>query len=402
MNVHNTKPNTLTLLYTNIGRGHPFYLDGVIEMMNRMGTINLVHHATDVFSESSGISRLGWRTARYLYRQGSQNGLMGRVYRVIRRENDYNAGGLMLSVLGNSLQKNMAENPGQLLVAHPILVAILRDVCRVYYQHGELVTPKEAVVRGAEHIFVPTNNSSEPFLEAGYTEKQLLITGLCIEPGLVRMAEEMKKNRLQRINHREPLTGAFYSSGAEPEKHIQAMLLSIRSFTKMGNTAIVFCRADGKLSRSINRLLQEDQIASQIITAGDQIPHKPDKVTVVMFRNRREENLLTVKLFPYFDLLVSPAHERSNWAVGLGLPLYILEPCIGPFAPLNKELLLGHGVGYSLENDELQQNFGYLVHEHRTSGLLSEMVENGWGRYEIDGFRKIVNFFDNTLNKKSL
>ena len=54
----------INFLYTNIGRGHPFYLDGIIECLppGRVGDV------TDVFGETAGLARGLWAGARIIYR----------------------------------------------------------------------------------------------------------------------------------------------------------------------------------------------------------------------------------------------------------------------------------------------------------------------------------------------
>ena len=116
----------LTFLYTNIGRGHPFYLDGIIEEMVKSGSIGKVKNQTDVFETSSGLSKLAWIAVRFLYRKGSQDGLVKNLYASIRRDNNYNNPGLLQNILSSSIKSKFSDSDFPLIVAHPILVAALK------------------------------------------------------------------------------------------------------------------------------------------------------------------------------------------------------------------------------------------------------------------------------------
>ena len=54
-------------LYTNIGRGHPFYLDGITDALIHSGQVKLVRQQKDVFEISRGLSLVGWKLARWFY-----------------------------------------------------------------------------------------------------------------------------------------------------------------------------------------------------------------------------------------------------------------------------------------------------------------------------------------------
>ena len=84
------------------------------------------------------------------------------------------------------------------------------------------------------------------------------------------------------------------------------------------------------------------------------------------------------------DVLVSPPHERSTWAAGLGLPIFLVGPDIGPFAPLNRAVLFRKEVAAEIDGERADR-FPELVAELRRRGRLLEMSRNGWGA-PIDGF----------------
>jgi len=112
----------------------------------------------------------------------------------------------------------------------------------------------------------------------------------------------------------------------------------------------------------------------------------------VRFDSRRIEDHLSARLFSSFDYLVAPAHERSNWALGLGLPMLAVGPAIGPFAPLNKDLVVQEGVAMSIESDQEAAHMGATIEKLRQSGRLEQMAAAGWGKQGIDGFDNIAQF----------
>ena len=185
-----TQPLRINFLYTNIGRGHPSYLDGIVESMIRQGETGLVRTVNDVFDVSHGLSRLAWKTVRYMYRRGSSRGFIGRVYERIRSGADYNNSGVGLRILGRDIRKYYTDDNSPLILAHPMLVGILAGRKDIVYQHGELVVPHEALVAGASKVFVPTSKTARAFIKSGYNPDDVIVTGLCVEPALVRQAQE--------------------------------------------------------------------------------------------------------------------------------------------------------------------------------------------------------------------
>ena len=114
----------ITFLYTDIGRGHPFYLDGIVEALVRKGEIGLVHSQTDVFEVSSLVPGLAWRTARWLYRHGSSGGLTGCFYKWLRAGNNQTHLSLFSRLMGRDIRRRFLTGSDPLLVAHPSLVSI--------------------------------------------------------------------------------------------------------------------------------------------------------------------------------------------------------------------------------------------------------------------------------------
>jgi len=378
----------IEFLYTNIGRGHPSYLDGITAALIRSGKISLVRNETDVFDVSRGLSFLTWNVARWLYSHGSSPGLVGRLYNSLRSKADYNRRNLMINLMGRSLRRRYYDDPIPLVVAHPTLVAILKDRSRLIYQHGELVAPRESLAQGAELVFVPTEGVKDSFVHSGYARGAVEVSGLCIEPSLVRQAQDAFRARLTRLQSNVPLTVAFYSSGAEPVDHVRSLVTAAVSLIESGGRAIVICLRQGRLNVRSQATLAGMGILPISFGSADGFPADLPRAMIATYGNRREQAGLTAQLFPHFDCFVAPAHERSNWAVGLGLPLFVVGPEKGSFAPLNFELLRAHQVAERLP--EPASDFGDTAAGMRTRGRLSAMAENGWGRYKIDGFARIA------------
>ncbi len=386
----------IKLLYTDIGRGHPFYLDGIVEELNRTGGIDSRHSKSTVFEHANGLSLKMWQLVRTLYIQGGKDNFISSIYKKIRKNNDYNKPSTSINILGKDLRKDFLYDMSPLLVAHPILVSILNGRKNIFYQHGELITPLEAVVGGAEKVFVPIKSAAEPFLKR-YTTEQLIITGLCIEPSIVRMAADAYESRQKRLETETSLTGCFISSGAEPLSHLKIIISSLISHLQENGKAILFVKKDGMLEKRIEKSLSSLDIEFLQLSSLEFVPYDLPPLTIVQFSGRRDENRKTSHFFSKFDFLVSPSHERTNWAVGLGLPMFIADPPIGPFAPLNRQFLINSETGLPIDRKLDSNIFASLLKNMHISGKLKQMSENGWGKQPIDGFQNIVSFIKNIL-----
>lgn len=369
----------INFLYTNIGRGHPFYLDGIIEILRQKNLDDF--KTTDVFEVSRGLSFATWKLARLLYKIGSTDSIIGKMYNRLRDKSEYDKASLAMNLMGRDVRKTYISDDTRLVVAHPVLVGMLKDRLSLFYQHGEIAVPKQAVVRGAEYIFVPIEQCRPPFLLSGYSKEQLIVTGLCIEPELVELAQSAYENRMKRLTGNEPLTGAFFSSGAEPTPHIEKINAAVISLFQNGGRAFVFASENGKLRKSLSHKLKRINARESVI--------------LCTYKNREELNHLTAANFKQFDYFVSPSHERTNWALGLGLPMFILEPSIGPFAPLNRAALLESEVAISIDSSKAASVLPEWLIELRTSGKIARMAENGYNRYPVKGFETIADFLIN-------
>jgi hypothetical protein len=358
-------------LYTSIGRGHAFYLDGIIESLPPAA----VGDVADVLEVATGLSRMAWRLARLAYSHGAAGGAMTRLYSLLRRQGDYNRASPMLSLLGRDIRKRYLGGASPLVVAHPILAAILKDRPRLVYQHGEVAVPDEALVAGDHRIIVPTAAAADAFLRAGVDRERLFVSGLCIEPALVAQADAGYVARCERLRSGNPLTGAFFSSGAEPPAHVARLVEAACAAVRAGGRAMVFAQQGGRLARASERLCNK---------------------WVSLYTSRQELDSATAKLFMQFDYLVAPSHERTNWALGLGLPMFILDPPIGSFAPLNRQILLDQHVAIPLRDMANAGAFGETLKRLRDTGELERMASRGWHAFDINGFARIAAFLRET------
>ncbi|MFH1687605.1 MAG: hypothetical protein ABIE70_08815 [bacterium] len=384
------RPRKIDFLYTNIGRGHPHYLDGIAEALVRSKEIGLVRGQSDVFEISHDISRMGWRFVRWLYCIGSQPGPFESFYERLRHRADYNRQGLVLKLLGRDIRRRYSSTEDPLVVAHPTLVGLLAGRANLIYQHGELVVPREAIVKGASTVLVPTPECAQSFLQAGYANEQVFVSGLGVESALVQQADNCFSERISRYQKRSSLVGLFVSSGAEPRNHVDLICRAIRSVIEEGGCVLILAQAGGRLITTGRRALSQSGVNPTFAEPADNIPLEMPRALIAAYNNRRQETVLTSRLFPWVDYLVAPAHERTNWSAGLGLPMFVLTPDKGSFAPLNHRLLLGQGTARTIADSHQAGQLGQDLKRLAESGELAEMAQAGWGRYPIDGFARIA------------
>ena len=387
----------LNILYTNIGRGHPYYLDGVVDRLEKSHSNKIKLNIKDVFEVSSGIPLRLWRAIRYLYGAGSQGGAIGKFYEILRSTRGAESGGILTGLLAWDICDFIKHNPHPTLVAHPLLVPMISGLVPVYYQHGEHAVPPEAAVMTARKIIVPTGQAADKFMGRGIPEKNLLISGLCSENELIDISETAYDNRIRRINSNKILTGGFFSSGAEPKKHIDKIIAMLTSLDRAGQRGIAFCRRGGSFE---NRLRKTFEIHTDAIKEFSEDPGNifADKnIAVLSYSGRTEEYDLTSKCFPYLDYFAAPSHERTNWALGLGIPMFILHPIIGTFSPLNRNILLNNKTALDIDTMEKAVNFSSVLLNLRRDSILVYMAENGIKKYPIDGFIKTAGYIADEL-----
>jgi hypothetical protein len=291
---------------------------------------------------------------------------VSRVYHRVRGRSSYDRDSVLLRLLGRDLRR-WAGPDGLVVVDHPAVAGALGDRADTWYLHGETVAPPEAVVRRAARVFVPLPETAAAFEQGGLPAGHALVTGLCVERALAESREERVRERQRRFETANALTVAFFSSGAEPVEHVRTLSAGARSLAADGrHRAIVFARSGGRLAAAARRP-----------AAGS-----PE---VVLHRDRAELDAQTAERFPAIDVVVSPPHERSNWALGLGVPFLLVGPDIGPFAPRNRTRLAREGVARAIDSAEAAVHLPVIIETLRDQGELLRMSERGTG-LPVDGF----------------
>lgn len=367
----------ISLLCTEIGRGHPFYLDGIEDALAACGAGDRVRRAS-VFDVSRGLSRRAWEGVRAAYRFAGRGGFAAPLYHRFRgNARSYDDDSLVLRLLGRDARRWIDAAAGPVVVDHPALVGALaagragateKNGGRrlLWYIHGETVAPPESLVRRADRVFVPLDETARAFVEGGVDARRLRVTGICVESSLVAGADAAFDARQDRLGAKEgPLVFACYSSGAEPEAHVASIAGAAESLARGGHRPIVFAARGGRLARAV----------------GGKVG-----VEIVAFDGRADLDRVTAAHFASFDLVVSPPHERSGWAFALGIPFLLVGPDLGPFAPRNRSRLLREGVAEEL-TAERAAGCTAFVGELRRAGRLRAMSERGRG-LPIDGFRR--------------
>ncbi len=336
-----------------------------------------------------------------MYHKGSQGGFIGMFYEWLRKGKKADSYGLVEKLLARGIRSFVKENPYPTLVAHPVLVPMISDIVPVYYLHGEIAVPDQAAVTGASRVYVPLEEGRNKFMSKGAAELSIVVTGLCVESNLVVEAKTLYEKRMYRIENNNTLVGGLFSSGAEPVGHTEKIVAAAKSLSSAGHGAVVFCRVGGRLEKMLGdltgvaRLKPDDKVTSFESTINK------NRILAVLFNDRKQEHELTIRLFRYFDFFIAPSHERTNWAAGLGLPIFILHPVIGPFSPLNRMFLMNQRVGRDIADLGQAKNFGAKLGEMVSSGELAEMARNGYGRLKIDGFSRIASDIVKLLERQT-
>ncbi len=375
----------IVTISTEIGRGHPSYLDSVIEaLLHKKKNPGLL--CADVFQQSTGISRLSWKSLRLLYLFGGRGNFLVKFYNQLRDIAAARSGkSLILTLLGRDLNKLLRDFKGICLVAHPLLARILAENCSVWYIHGEIAAPSECALSSVKKIFVPLKETKDKLVSLGADPDSVVVCGLMIEPSLVEQAEKAFHSRLMRINSGMPMTIGFFTSGAYPTEHLRKILAGAKSIVDNGMKAIIFTGTNPQKFRWFHAKVEK--WGKRLVLDGKESSEpEPDwDLKLVHRRSRQAETEKSAQLVPLLDLFVAPSHERTNWAVGLGLPMFVLFPLIGTFSPQNFEFAQRQGVCYGIDTIEKAQMLGQIITQLRESNKLAEMAEKGFGIHRING-----------------
>jgi hypothetical protein len=363
----------ISFLGSEVGRGHGFYLDGLVRAIEAAGRGDLVVRRSHAFEVSRGIPLLAWRGVRAMYLLAGRARPLAALYHGLRGTPDYDRSSLALRILGQGLRR-WARPPGIVVVDHPLLVGALGGREDVWYMHGEITAPAEACVARAARVFVPLPGTAAAFARRGVLRERLVVTGLCVESELVPEAARTIEARRKRIAGHGPLSLGFLSSGAEPVAHVAALAAGAVAVAAAGHRAFVVAARGGRLERAVLRRVRA-------------LGRRPEGLHVLPFTGRAELDRVSVGLFADLDAIVSPPHERSNWALGLGLPFLLVGPDIGPYAPQNREVLLVAGVAAEIESTAAAAELPLRLAALREEGELLRMSERGSG-LPLGGFAR--------------
>jgi hypothetical protein len=365
------RTSPLVSVCSEIGRGHPAYLDSVLLALARLRPEGAAIPRFTVPQLCTGTSGLAWSMARATYRLGAQGGPATWLYNRLRSGSG-KPSGLQSALLGSGLRKAFAGYDGICIVDHPLLAHILAPVCRVAYLHCEIAAPGLSAVADAWRTFVPLESTRQKLLAVGCQPSAVRVTGLVVEPELVEVAESAFQARIARLASDQPLTVGFFASGAEPRLHSSSTVTGAASVTRAGHKAVLSW-GTGMLKAS------KVQLALRREGAAD------ESFRVIWARSRRAATTAVAGIFPELDAVVCAAHERTNWAVGLGLPMFALLPHIGPFAADNCTFASEQGVCLPLNGTADAARLGDTIAELRRTGRLAEMARSGWSRHAIAG-----------------
>jgi hypothetical protein len=70
--------------------------------------------------------------------------------------------------------------------------------------------------------------------------------------------------------------------------------------------------------------------------------------------------------------------------------MFVVDPPLGSYAPLNRRLLIDAGVARPISSSADAVDFGDTPETLRDSGELQRMSEAGWQRFDIRGFENIA------------
>jgi hypothetical protein len=392
-------------IYTNIGRGHPSYLDSLLLALQKKRndlSSRTVFSTGSKGKETRGLSFWSWKLVAGLYLLGGRGGISTKLYNWLRQSQTEIPGDSgLIKLLGLDLRKTYKNFKGICLVEHPLVARILADVCRTWYVHGEIAAPPECAIPGVEKIFVPLEETKDKLVSCGADPKTIVVTGLWIEPGLVDCAEKSFQARLERIKSHEPLTVGFFTSGAYPQEHTKKILWGAKSVAEQKMRAIIFAGTNPKkfewFEKQMKKWGVEVVVENPARGGKDTDDHVKDEqngdIRLVTRKTRQADTQRAVELLPRIDVFVSASHERTNWAVGLGLPMLVLFPLIGTFASLNFEFAQRQKTAYPLDSLEKAKNLGKIISELRQNGQLTQMAQNGFGVHKINGVHEAASQF---------
>ncbi len=333
------------LIQLPIGRGHPNYLN----LLKK--ELNLPYFYLEIPLNISIIKLLN-----FLYKNSSKNLFTLSIYNQLRKKGKIP--NFLIEKLKREIKNFLPKEKYLIIVSHPILAKILEGE-KIYYLHCENAFPKEAICN-AEKIFVPLEITKEKAISYGIEKEKIIVTNLFVEEELANLKELGYKERLKRIKKREKLSCAIFLSGAYPKVHIKEILKYIKYLIFNNLKVFLFSGIDYSYYLYFQR---------KLFIEG---------VYVIRCRSWEEEIRKFKEIFLDIDFFIAASHERTNWALGLSLPMFVLTPFIGSYAYENYEIAKNYGVARLLkEIKNLNKNYLYEKLFQMNKSCYNKFLTNG-------------------------
>ncbi|MEO0090081.1 MAG: hypothetical protein ABIK59_04115 [candidate division WOR-3 bacterium] len=308
------------LIQLPIGRGHPNYLNILKQ------ELNIPYFYTEIPLNTHIIKLLN-----FIYKISPRNLFTLSIYNWSRKKG--RIPNFIIGKLKKELIKFLPKEKYLIIVSHPILAKALEEKENLYYLHCENAFPKEAVCN-AKKIFVPLEITKEKAIAYGIDKEKIVVTNLFVEKELANLKEISYKKRLKRIEKKEKLSCAIFLSGAYPKVHIKKILRYVKYLIANNIRTFLFSGIDYSYYLYFQR---------KLFIEG---------VYVIRSKNWEEEIKKFQEIFLDIDFFIAASHERTNWALGLSLPMFVLTPFIGSYAYENYEIAKNYGVALLLEEIE--------------------------------------------------
>jgi hypothetical protein len=344
---------SLLLLQLPIGRGHPNYLN----LLKK--ELNIPYYYFEIPLNLPKIKFLNLiykNSPKYLF-----------FYNKIRKKGK--VPNYLIKGIRKEIEKILPKEEIFIIVSHPLLAKALEDK-NIYYLHGEIAFPKEAVCK-AKKIFVPLAITKEKAKAYGIKEENIGITNLFVEKELAILKTKAYEERIKRIKDKKRLTGAIFLSGAYPQPHIKKII-------------------------KYSKILLENNIRVYLFSFPTYLFYFERKlfpygINLIKIYNWEDELIKFSQIFLTVDFFIAASHERINWALGLSLPMFVLTPFIGSYAKENYEIARNYNACFLI--NELKNFLKESLYEK-----LLTMNESTHNKFSLDGAKNTAFIIEKELS----
>mgnify|MGYP000305148032 CR=1 FL=1 len=331
---------SLLLLQLPIGRGHPNYLN----LLKK--ELNIPYYYFEIPLNLPSIKFLN-----LIYKNSSK---YLPLYNKLRKKGKIP--NFLIKEIRKEIEKFLPKEETIIIVSHPILAKTLNDK-NLYYLHGEIAFPKEAICK-AKKIFVPLAVTKEKAKSYGIKEENIIITNLFVEKELAVLKARAYEERIKRLKDKKRLSCAIFLSGAYPKPHVKKII-------------------------KYSKILLENNIKLYLFSFPKYYSYFERKlfpygINLIKIYDWEDEIKKFSKIFLDIDFFIAASHERTNWALGLSLPMFVLTPFIGSYAEENYEIVKNYNA--CLLIDEFKNFDKDSLYEK-----LLIMNENTYNKFSIDG-----------------